>query len=191
MGRAERLLGEQRGFLRLGFAGIEHYAEQRLGMSASTARERAFLARALRHYPLLREAYACGQISPQATLVVLRVFCGRDISEQVEREWVAHAETATIKRLKAEVRQDKWVTKRELRSPAARKPARPLSDEAWRRGQSRSYGITVARLVEAACQTLRTVDAALAEETLACVFPNRWLGTFWPRSLRLAPSRNC
>ena len=39
------------------FRGVRHYAEQRLGLGRSATADRVRLHRALRRFPLLREAY--------------------------------------------------------------------------------------------------------------------------------------
>ncbi|MDH3286097.1 MAG: hypothetical protein OEQ13_15295, partial [Acidobacteriota bacterium] len=132
LGRLLVVLGDWRGWRLLGYADLEHYAEQRLGISASTARERAQLARKLQAYPLLRESYENGHSRAQATMAVLRAL-GRDlVDEDIEVEWTTLAETATVKRLHDESRLARRRSLTRLRSSDPRCSFRPLNDSAWR-----------------------------------------------------------
>jgi hypothetical protein len=106
-GRLGRLLAEmaERGaWSRLRFAGVGHYAEQRLGLSRSSAEDRARAARSLRRFPMLRAAYERGRIGLEATLLVLRVLGDGPIDQPTESAWLARAEEATVKRLRDEAR---------------------------------------------------------------------------------------
>jgi hypothetical protein len=114
LGRVLALIGHGKGWSKLGFAGMGHYVEQRLGISRTTARDRVRLYRMLWRYPLLREAYESGRIGTEAALLVLKVL--RNGNGRSERQWVERAEQATLKRLRDEVRG---------------RPREPLSDEAW------------------------------------------------------------
>jgi len=109
--RLERRLGEllarmdDAGAWRgLRFAGLGHYAEQRLGLSRSTAHERARLARALRRLDVIRQAYEAGRIGLAAALCLVRILGDGPVDDALQREWVERAATATVKRLKDEAR---------------------------------------------------------------------------------------
>jgi hypothetical protein len=106
-GRLGRLLAEmsERGaWSRLRFASVGHYAEQRLGLSRTTAEDRARAARLLRRFPLLEAAYEGGRIGLEATLLVLRILGHGPVDRRAEMTWVRRAEEATVKRLRDEAR---------------------------------------------------------------------------------------
>jgi hypothetical protein len=106
-GRLGRLLAEMadRGaWPRLRFAGVGHYAEQRLGLSHTSAEDRARAARALHRFPRLRAAYEDGRIGLEVTLLVLRILDDAPVDGTTEAAWLARAEEATVKRLRDEAR---------------------------------------------------------------------------------------
>ena len=97
-------LAERGAWARLRFAGVGHYAEERLGLSRTTAEDRVRAVRSLRQFPLLRAACEAGRIGFEATLVVLRILGRGPVPSDIERAWVARAEEATVKRLRDEAR---------------------------------------------------------------------------------------
>ncbi|HET8945518.1 MAG TPA: DUF222 domain-containing protein, partial [Candidatus Polarisedimenticolia bacterium] len=106
-------MAEHRDWLRLQFAGVGHYAEERLGMSRSRAGERARLARALRSLPAVAAACSEGRISMEAAALVHRILAdaldapaaaGVAAAADLEDAWVAHASRITIKRMRDEAR---------------------------------------------------------------------------------------
>ncbi|MGH9750063.1 MAG: HNH endonuclease signature motif containing protein [Candidatus Polarisedimenticolia bacterium] len=104
LGRLLAGMGERGEWSRLGFAGVGHYAEERLRMSRTAAEDRARAARALRSYPLLLRAYEDGRLGLEGILTVLGILGPGPVSPEVERAWLARAEEATIKRLRDERR---------------------------------------------------------------------------------------
>ncbi|RMF75653.1 MAG: HNH endonuclease [Acidobacteria bacterium] len=199
--RGERLLGEAlaalgrgRGFALHGFRSLDDYAERRLGMSASTARELAFVARATRDRPALRDAWQFGFVSTQKMLTLLRGLGDGDLDPERERLWAVEAERMTCKRLADEarmLRRRRWM--RDDTAPAAvpavpsphRRPA-ACDDRAWRRAQARAYGRTKARLLEAACAV---VDDPRADASLTLALPETVARQFVATLEQLEPDR--
>ena len=97
-------MSERRAWSRLRFAGLGHYAEERLGLSRTRAGERARLARALRRLPLLRNACAAGRVSMEAAAIVHRIVGDGPLPPDLEAAWVERASEATIKRMRDEER---------------------------------------------------------------------------------------
>ncbi|GAB4223531.1 MAG: hypothetical protein Kow0062_23870 [Acidobacteriota bacterium] len=196
--RGERLLGEAltalgraRGFAALGFRSLDDYAERRLGMAPSTARELAYVARASRHRPALREAWQYGFVSTRKMLAVLRGLADREIDQATEARWAVEAERMTCKRLADEARRLRartWMRTDAL--PAAAEPAPepsaplPADDRAWRRAQARAYGRATARLLEAACAVL---DDPRADASLTLTLPETLARQFVATLERLEP----
>src|SRR5207245_1585268 len=117
LGRLLASMGEQDAWNRLRFGGMGHYAEERLGLSRSTAQSRARAARLLGRFPLLRAAYERDALGLEATLLVGRILSAEETGAAVstgaaatrdraeaEQRWVGHAEELTIKRLRDEAR---------------------------------------------------------------------------------------
>ncbi len=128
----------------LGFHSIRHYSEVRLGVSRSGAEDLATLARALRRLPVVEEAREAGRLSCLAALRVVRIL-GRDVAcTELQREWVAHAESTTIKRLDDE--RDALRLQRLLAAAPEGRSARPLADADWHRSLGRLPGETTARI---------------------------------------------
>jgi hypothetical protein len=143
LGRLLALMGHERGWAKLGFVGLEHYAEQRLGISRTTARDRARLHRVLWRLPVVREAYEQGSIGFQSALLILRALGRHSAPESLQRQWVERASTATVKRLKDEA---------EAIGPAT--PRRPLSDEQWHASLRREPGDAKAQVQRLGLQAL-------------------------------------
>ena len=105
-------LGDRRAWPRLRFAGVGHYGEERLGLARTAAEDRARLARDLRRYPRLREAYAAGVVGREAAALVVRLLrdasadSARDPAGEAAREaaWVERAAESTVKRMRDEAR---------------------------------------------------------------------------------------
>jgi len=97
-------LADRRAWPRLRFAGVGHYGEERLGLSRTAAEDRARLARDLRLYPRLREAYTTGLLSRETAALVARLL--RDAPSDPAREaaWVERAAESTVKRMRDEAR---------------------------------------------------------------------------------------
>lgn len=116
LGRILADMANDGAWARLRFAGIGHYAEERLGLSRSAAENRARVARTLRRFPSLRNAYENGRIGIEAALTVARILDkgeaaieqrhgGRGWSPRAAEEiWVARARESTLKRLRDEAR---------------------------------------------------------------------------------------
>jgi hypothetical protein len=153
LGKVLASIGHQRGWTRLEFAGLGHYAEQRLGISRTTARDRAWLYRVLFRYPVVRKAYEEDRIGLEATLLTVRALQRRVVGPEIEKRWVERAERATVKRLRDEVR----VIHRE------RTTCEPLTDSEWYASLKRAPGDareTVKRL------GLEAADRWMPHETL-------------------------
>jgi hypothetical protein len=104
LGHLLAAMAERRDWMRLRFAGLGHYAEERLGMSRSRAGERARLARALRPLPAVAAACASGRISMEAAALIHRMLGDEPVGTDVESAWVEHASAATLKRMRDEAR---------------------------------------------------------------------------------------
>ena len=74
----------------LGFASFEHYCTERLGLSARTVEQRAWLEGRLRRMPRLREALRSGRVSYQKARIVAGV-----AEEGTLDRWIRRAEKAT------------------------------------------------------------------------------------------------
>jgi len=137
-GRLQRRLGEilmriglERGWAALGFTGLRHYSEQRLGLRGSTTRDRVRVARTVCRFPLLHAAYESGEIGLEATLILLRIFVAADsVDPDFEKAWIARAQEATIRRLRDEAR---LLGRRAFSNSGSGSP-RPMTDEGWYSG---------------------------------------------------------
>jgi hypothetical protein len=99
IGGALARLSEGDRVLQLGYSGIGDYARERLGMAGRTAQAMARLAVELRTCPLLGEAVRRGEVSARKAQAVLPMARGQD-----EQQWVARAQTETVRALEAAVR---------------------------------------------------------------------------------------
>jgi len=127
LGQVLFLIGHERGFSKLGFVNLTHYAEQRLGLSGTTARDRVRVTRRLHELPVVREAYEAGRIGLEAASLIARSIGRETVGEQTERAWVERAERATLKRLRDESRA---LQLRRLDSAGQARPE-PMTDEDW------------------------------------------------------------
>jgi len=131
-------MAERGAWARLRFAGIGHYAEERLGVSRTSAEDRVRAARSLRQFPLLRAACEAGRIGFEACLLILRVLGRGPVPADLERAWVARAEEATVKRLRDEARA--LGRARSARTESASATPTPLDDAAWHASLRREPG---------------------------------------------------
>jgi len=142
LGRLLAEMGDRGAWARLMFAGVGHYAEQRLGLSRTSAEDRAGLCRALRGLRLLRDAYECGKIGFEAALLVRRVLGRGPTDKEEEGAWVSHAEGVTIKRLRDEGR----FVGRSVALETARTQVAPPDDAAWHASLARAPGTALSRI---------------------------------------------
>lgn len=105
LGRLLDEMGRRGDWSQLGFDGVGHYAEERLGMARPTGECRAGIRRAIERLPRLCAAYAGGAIGDEAAWLVSRVFGRGPVDEDLERAWVERAGDVSIKRLRDEVRR--------------------------------------------------------------------------------------
>ncbi len=143
-------MGDGGAWSRLRFAGLGQYAEERLGMSRTTARDRAAAARVLRRFPVIRDAYDAGSIGLEATMRIVRAIGPGPVEERTQHEWVAHAAGITIKRLRDETRALSW--RRAGVSGAVGSdtagPPLPLTDSQWQASLRFESGMTRSRIGE-------------------------------------------
>jgi hypothetical protein len=171
LGRLLMIMGRERGWSKLCFAGLEHYAEQRLGLSATTARDRARLARGLLRLPFVREAYEGGRIKYEAALMIIRAVGGGPVDPDVERAWVAHAGCATIRRLRDEARA---LARRRVAEPR-RSACRPMGDAEWYASLRQEPGAIGERVRSLGRRTLRR---SAADVFLSLRLPGDLAGRF-------------
>src|SRR5882724_1618447 len=153
LGRLLATMGEERAWTRLRFAGVGHYAEERLGLSRTAAQSRARAAHLLGRFPRVREAYEAGTLGLEAALVVGRILSAPTAGgAPAERAWVRHASEITVKRLRDEARaiarsgairptgtvQPAGGQSTELHASLA--APSPLSDASWHASLSRAPG---------------------------------------------------
>jgi hypothetical protein len=175
LGRLLRELHDRRAWRRLSFAGMGHYAEQRLGLGRTAAEDRARLSRALERYPQLARAYEQGRVGMESARIVVRILEQSGSDAAVERAWVERAGQATVKRLRDELR----VLGRRQAYADRTGPVVPLEDAAWhgslmqRPGQIRArVHDLAARAVASGCPDVflrLTLPADLAQDFLAAV----------------------
>ncbi len=155
-------LADRRAWSRLRFAGVGHYGEERLGLSRTTAEDRARLARDLRAHPRLREAYTAGHIGREAAALVARLLrdAPADPARAADREaaWVARATETTLKRMRDEARAlgryrvlDRYralgAPRPDVPQSSARRSAHaPLDDDSWHASLRREGGLARRRI---------------------------------------------
>jgi len=143
-------LAERGAWSRLRFAGVGHYAEERLGVSRTSAEDRVRVVRSLRQFPILRAACEEGRIGFEATLLILKILGRGPVAADLERAWVARAEEATVKRLRDEARalgrtrslRAAGLAAADQAAPAqsVSHQAAPLDDAAWHASLRREPG---------------------------------------------------
>jgi hypothetical protein len=90
---------------RLGFASLVHYAEETLGLNRTDTEAMAWLARALRRFPLLRQHYLNGKVRFEAALIACRAMGRKPVDRETEAAWVERVRRRTIKSLRDELRE--------------------------------------------------------------------------------------
>jgi len=133
-------LAERGAWSRLRFAGVGHYAEERLGVSRTSAEDRVRVVRSLRQFPILRAACEAGRIGFEATLLILKILGRGPVAPDLERAWVARAEEATVKRLRDEARALGRIRSLRAAGLSAAIQAEPLDDAAWHASLRREPG---------------------------------------------------
>ena len=149
LGRVLAGMCEARAWPRLRFAGVGHYAEERLRLSRTAAEDRLRAARGLRCLPILRRAYENGCVGLEAALTAARALGYGPVPPEVERAWVDHAGVATVKRL----RDEALALRRSSPGRAVGtghldqcRAVTPLDDEQWHAALRRDPG-TARRLI--------------------------------------------
>jgi len=198
LGRLLATMGEERAWTRLRFAGVGHYAEERLGLSRTAAQSRARAAHLLGRFPRVREAYEAGTLGLEAALVVGRILSAPTAGgTPAERAWVRHASEITVKRLRDEARaiarsgairptrtvQPAGAQSTELHASLA--APSPLSDASWHASLSRAPGTARRRVGVLGMQAIgaRPVEGSIdasAPLTLDGVDPDRLAASFSP-----------
>ena len=105
LGRALHAMGRHGDWSQLGFTGVGHYAEQRLGMGRRTAESRAAIVGALKRRPAIQAAYASGAIGLESAWLLVRVLGRGPVEPEIEAAWVNSARGMTVKRLRDELRR--------------------------------------------------------------------------------------
>jgi hypothetical protein len=98
IGEGLRALEDRDGLMDLGFSKMTDYAREKLGLAATTARDKVKLARGLETRPLLREAVRSGRLSPRKALEVLPVARGEG-----EKPWLLLAAASSVRELRRAV----------------------------------------------------------------------------------------
>lgn len=166
LGEVLCVLSERGAWAQLRFAGVRHYAEERLGLGRTSTESRMRVARSLRRFPRLREAYERGRVGLEAAVLVVRILGCFPWCEAVERSWVARAEEATIKRLRDEAR----ALGRQRFERAESGPPQPMSDANWHASLGHRTGELRAR-VQDLCR--RAVAAGASDVFLRLRLPVR------------------
>lgn len=86
----------------LGFSGLAEYAQERLGWGPSSTYRRVRLARKTRHIEVLRRAYEAGRVGVEAATWVVRHLSRDAGNAKTQGDWVQHAASTTVKRLRDE-----------------------------------------------------------------------------------------
>ena len=170
-----RELNDRQAWGGLRFAGLGHYAEQRLGLGRTAVQSRVRLAGALRDHPRLRKAYEQGRLGLESALLVVRILSTSRCDSAAEQVWVERAEEATVKRLRDELR----ALGRQQAFAEGHRPALPLDDAAWHGSLMQRPGQIRARVHELGCRAVASgcsdvflrlsLPEGLAEDFLATV----------------------
>jgi hypothetical protein len=91
---------ELRGWERLGFARLRDYATERLGLSARSLQDFAYVDRALRELPRLDRSLTRGELAWTKVRLLARVATAGD-----EARWIERARAASVRSLEREVRR--------------------------------------------------------------------------------------
>jgi len=147
-------MAEGAAWSRLRFAGAGHYAEQRLGLCRTSARDRLRAARALRRLPVVRQAYESGVIGLQAALQVSRILLSAgaaQVDEATQQLWVQRGAEATVKRMRDEAKE----LARQAVDGAGGSTV-PLDDASWHASLRREPGMARRRLARYGALALTT-----------------------------------
>jgi len=98
LGQLARRSFESDAWRRLGYATFEHYARERIGLSASSVEAKIALARAVAQLPEVEDALVSGHIGACAAGLVARV-----AGPTTAKAWVERAKVRTVKHLREEV----------------------------------------------------------------------------------------
>ncbi|MFQ6018986.1 MAG: hypothetical protein ACE5KF_12425, partial [Kiloniellaceae bacterium] len=171
LGRLLLEMGRLGAWTQLGFSGAGHYAEERLGMSRTTAEAHRRLARDLTRFPVLEAAHGEGRLGFEAARAVVRLLGPEPVGPERERAWLDHAREVTVKRLRDEVVE----AGRRAAGDPRREPAAPLDDAAWQRSLRREPGGFRARIRECG---RRALADPLADVFLRLRLPSELAASF-------------
>ncbi|MGH9870609.1 MAG: HNH endonuclease [Candidatus Polarisedimenticolia bacterium] len=139
----------------------------------------------------MKRAYEAGELSWEATRIVLQIFNRTGAGRPAQKAWIHRGRTATIKRLREELRA--LQRERALSGdPRKAEAPEPMSDKVWHASRRREPGSTLGVIeqlervllgrTEAGVldqTTLRlNLPAGLAEDFLTCVECHREAGLF-------------
>jgi hypothetical protein len=152
-------LDAQRPWRVLRFTGVAHYAEERLRMNRTTARDRVEVARGLRKLPIVERAYESDRIGLEKALLILRVSRLEPLSVPKQTDWLERVATGTLKRCRDEYRTIRREHVLRQSDPAsvttlAGAGHGPLSDAAWLASIRRTPGQTRALVLDVGCRVL-------------------------------------
>lgn len=139
------------------FTCVGHYSVERLGLSRSSMEDNARLHRRLRRLPLLGRAYVAGEVSREAALLVSVILRDRIVDAAIEAAWVERAKEATIKRLRDELRAQKF-------SPSDL----PMTDDEWAASIASKPGDCFRSVLRSG---LESIDQAHSRETFTLTLP--------------------
>jgi hypothetical protein len=142
---------------------MAQYAEDRLRMSRTTARDRVHAARCLQRLPVLRAAYESGRLGLEKTLLLLRISALQPMDTPLQTRWMECATQTTLKRLRDEYRALRQQHALRVSDPG-RQPRdtglEPLDDAAWLASIGRPAGRTRSLVLETGCRILARTQAA-------------------------------
>ena len=153
-------MGDMGAWSRLRYDSVAHYAEQRLGMCRTSARQLVRAARGLKRFPILKQAYESGDIGLEATLQILRILGDRPADAATQRAWVDHGCQITVKRIRDESRALHRQSVREDGATAQAAAAQPMSDAEWHASLRREPGMTRERVARLGRSAAAAVEAA-------------------------------
>ena len=164
-------LDTERPWKLLRFTSAAHYAEERLHMNRTTARDRMDAARGLHRLPVVEQAYESGRIGIEKALLVLRLAKLAPIDARTQAEWVHRLEHATLKRCRDEyraLRRQHALHRSDPtgphRAPGAEfthpgSASLPLADTTWHDSIRRTPGATRDFVLEVGCRVLDRAHA--------------------------------
>lgn len=169
-----------RGRRLLPYASLDHYAEERLGLSASVAERLARLHSGTKRYVALRESYENALAPEGATLAVLRLLDRSAGARAAEGHWVTAAECCTLRRIHDEARVLEG--RDALREPDGPRPTPlpPMPDAEWLASLSRKPGESARHLRLYAARAIAIHGDHPRERRL------RWMHLYLPFELAVA-----